>query len=345
MKHALSFDDVLLVPKYSEVLSRTKVETETFLTKTPDLKLKIPIISSPMTTVTEDKMAQALADVGGVGVIHRFHSGEGEDEMCGIKEQVEQVKKVKGLKGFALGINGLWQTRVELNIEAGADFAMIDIAHGNQIRHLEVIKEFKKRWPHFPLIGGNVADGDGVRNLCDAGVDGIRVGVGGGSLCTTRVMTGFGVPSITSLQLCRKVIDANRFEVTLIQDGGIRFPADLVKSIAAGADAVILGGLFAGCIESPAKPNYNPYTRQFESKYMGSASAAAKGKREFIEGAEKTVPVKGEVSMLIQHLVEGLQSGLSYAGAHNLKQLRENAEFIQITQNGLNESHPHLLYS
>lgn len=338
---ALTFDDVALVPKYSEIPSRDLVNTSCFLTKNPDLKLDIPLISSPMKTVTEEQMAQKMASLGGIGIIHRFHEAASEDES--IQIQARQIRQVDGKVGFAIGVNGNWRKRVDSCLEAGANVVMVDIAHGNHLRHFELIREFKKYYSNVPLIAANIAEADGTKRLCDFGVNAIRVGIGAGSLCTTRMMTGYGIPSITSLMQCRTVVTEGNYQVSLLQDGGIRYPADLVKSVAAGADAVIIGGLFAGCQETPGAPMFNSYSGLYEKKYMGSASEGNKGNRRFIEGAEKTVPVKGPVQDIVLNLIEGLKSGLSYGGAWDIETLQKTAQFIQVTANGLREGHPHLL--
>lgn len=339
---ALTFDDVTLVPQYSEVMSRSDVDITTFITKNPNIKLDIPIIASPMKTVTEDIMAQKLSDLGGIGFIHRFHPGLTVDES--IQQQAKQIGKINGKVGFAIGVSEDWRTRVEACLEAGGDVVMVDIAHGNHLHQVNLIREFKKYYPEIPIIAANVAEEDGVRRLCDLGVNGIRVSIGPGSLCTTRVMTGFGIPSITSLMNCRKVVREEGYDVTLFQDGGIRNPSDLVKSIAAGADAVIIGGLFSGCSETPGDPTFNSYTGTFEKKYMGSASEGNKGNRRFVEGAEKPVPVKGSITEIVRTLTDGLRSGLSYGGSHNLEEFRRKAQFVQVTANGLREGHPHMFF-
>lgn len=335
---ALTFDDICLLPKYSNIESRSLVSTKTSLGR---LSLDAPIISSPMKTVTGYEMAQNLGELGCLGYIHRFHSS---DEKEGIKLQAAEIKKCTVPVGFAIGVGDTWRDRLEACLEAGGSSVMIDIAHGNHIKQFRVLEQLRKLYPDLHVVAANIAEPSALNTLEDFGVDAVRVGVGGGSVCSTRIMTGFGVPSVTSLLSCSLHKKAKNLKISLIQDGGIRYPADVVKSIAVGADAVIIGGLFAGTVESSGEVIYDSYTNQYSKKYMGSASASAKGNQKFVEGAEKTVQLKGPVRNLIENMLDGLRSGLSYGGCTNIQDFKLNVELLRITSNGLKESHPHLLF-
>lgn len=345
-EEALTFDDVLLVPKYSTVSSRKDVDISSFIvppaSDAQTIKLEAPFVSSPMATVTGHKMARAMVDYcGGVGVIHRFYPG---DEEKSIAAQAEEVRLTLDKVGAAVGVTGMWQKRAETLIEAGADFIVVDIAHGNTKKHIDMLLEFVKLFPGVPIIAANVADADGTKRVCDTGAHGVRCGVGQGGLCTTRIMTGFGVPSVTSLMWCAQAINEGGYNVSLLQDGGIRYPADIVKSLALGADAVIMGGLLAGCTEAPGEVMHNVYENRSYKRYMGSASFSAKASNRFVEGAEKIIPANGPVRTVLEGLSDGVRSGFSYCGARNIIELRDNAQFVKVSQNGLKESHPHLLF-
>ena len=725
LRQAYTFDDISLVPKYSNIRSRQDVDITSYISKRKGLKISSPIISSPMHTITEDVMANKMATLGGAGVIHRFHNHEDRDN-C-IKIQKNQIAKVDGIVGFAIGVGDDWRKRAEACIEAGGDFCVVDIAHGNSKHHIDLIVEFRKSFGDFPLVGANIADADGCKRLCDVGVDAIRVGVGAGclasdtrilmatgvyknitdikpgeevinkfgnpvkvnkvfstgykkihrvknsnfykdtlitsnhecwvgnyknekivsqvgykgamsrpyadvkwqsikdfenstflfpnninfnledqkewdisyyfqrdnrevynkkiasgyelgylfgtflgdgssfihtssnvndnrynpprkrnstigsvtwffganetkianklnsclskvtgkkgvtkldknvlkitlyskpwahifqefgkfnekrlpeqyycldnnylkglweglldsdgfmdgkretihntspyilelltfiksalgetipyicrrgkcssklveaksdafsatmlqhpdrrltvhdnhqyqiiknldiseeglveievwdlevndethsfiaenmivhnSLCTTRVTTGFGVPSITSLIDCAEVIEAGNFDVILIQDGGIRQPADAVKSFAAGADLIMVGGIFAGAIETPGDPIFNSYTGSYTKTYAGSASSLNKRDNRFIEGSHKSVTMKGSIESIVQHFNDGIRSGLSYGNAKTIEDFKQNVNMVIVTNNGVNEAHPHHLLS
>jgi len=336
---AYTLDDLSLVPAYSDLSSRRDVDLTTFLTRDPDIKIKIPIIASPMKTVAGYELANALTKVGGVAVIHRFHAADEDD---GIKLQVEELNKCTGLVGVAIGVRGKWRTRVEKAIENGAAFIMVDIAHGDHQLQYDLISEYKKTYSDMPIIAANVVTPEAVNALCDLGVNGIRINLGNGSLCTTRLMTGCGVPSATAMLECRKVVNDKNYNTALLFDGGIRYPGDIAKAIGLGADAVIIGSLFAGCRESAAPIIYDDLGRP-NKLYAGSASFHNKGERRFVEGTKKMTSLKWSVVDEVQYLVDGIQGGLSTCGCRNIREMQNTARFVRVTQNGVFEALPHLL--
>ncbi|MFN7018939.1 MAG: IMP dehydrogenase [Fimbriimonadales bacterium] len=463
---ALSFDDVLLLPNHSEVLP-DQVDVSTTLVG--DIRLRIPIISSPMDTVTESRMAIALAREGGVGVIHRnmpiekqalevdrvkrsehgviwdpiylspnhtvrdaltlmerYHiSGvpitDAEGYLVGIltnrdirfetnydrpihevmtaenlitapvgttldeaekilqKHKIEKLPivdeqgKLRGLitikdllkirqhpnatkdskgrlvVGAAVGPMREPVERARALADAGVDFIVVDSAHGHSAGVLNAVRMIKRALPDLPVIGGNVATREGVRALVEAGADAVRVGLGAGSICTTRVVAGVGVPQLHAVMEC--AAEAQRLNVPIIADGGIRYSGDIVKALAAGASAVMLGNLLAGCEESPGEIEIYRNRAYKVYRGMGSVAAMRQGSsdryyqtdpRKIVpEGVEGRVPYRGPLSETIHQLVGGLRSGMGYLGARNLQELREKARFIRITNSGLRESHPH----
>lgn len=343
-KLGLTYDDVLLVPKRSSLVSRKLVDTKTYLTS--KIQLQIPIISANMDTVTESQMAMAMAKLGGIGIIHRFLS---------IENQVIEIEKVKKegnlLVGAAVGVkNGFLERTGEL-IKAGADIIVVDIAHGHSDHAIQAVKDIKKKFPKINLIAGNVATKEGTLDLIRAGADAIKVGVGPGSLCTTRIVTGCGVPQLTAV--LEAVSVARKYQIPVIADGGIKVSGDITKALAAGASTVMLGSLLAGCHEAPGT-----IVTKNKKKYKlirGMASLKAnmeKNKNEengnhfglsdyVAEGVEALVLYKSSAEEVICQLIGGLRSGMSYCGAENIEKLWKQAEFIQITESSLRESHPH----
>ncbi len=465
IRTALTYDDVLLVPKKSSIKSRQDVDTSTKLSRHIDLK--IPLVSANMDTVTESKMAIAMALAGGIGIIHRFCDVDFQakevtkvkrkqniiidnpftvsptNTLREVKEKVKECNchgflvtdnnqtllgilthrdimfgrednqlvqelmtpkdklvtapynitievatkilqtnrieklplvdeyfKVKGLitatdivnnydnanaskdkkgrllVGAAVGVRGNFMERVDALVKAEADVLVVDIAHGHSDNAIDTIKAIKAKYPQIELIGGNVATAQGALDLINAGADAIKVGIGPGSVCTTRVTTGFGVPQLTAIfntaQVCHK------YQVPFIADGGIKQASDFVKALAAGADTVMIGGQFAGTEETPG-PTITYKGRQYKiSRGMASLTAAlsrpdAKEKIAQItpEGVESRVPYRGPVQNVINNFIGGLRSGMSYGNARNLEELRQNAEFIRITNAGIVESGSH----
>ena len=467
---ALTYDDVMLVPQRSSVLP---AETDVSTILAPNLKLNIPIISAAMDTVTEARLAIAIAQEGGLGIIHKnstieqqvaevdkvkrseagmisdpitltpekkvsdalaimkhYHiSGipivHSDGKLVGIvtnrdlrfvkradqplkevmtkddlvmvpvgtnldkaeetlhKHRIEKLLVVdkkgtlKGLitikdinkrikfpnackddrgrlrVGAAVGVSKDTEERAEGLVGAGVDILVIDTAHGHSEGVLKTVKLIRKRYPKLSLIAGNVVTGEAVKALVDAGVNTKKVGVGPGSICTTRVVTGVGIPQIWAITECAKVAQKNK--VGVIADGGIKYSGDITKAIAAGADAVMLGGLFAGTEESPGEV-INLQGRMFKVYHgMGSLAAMQKGKsadryfqdgitdsKKLVpEGIEARVPYRGTLSELVYQLVGGLRAGMGYSGTRTIKDLKENGKFVQITSAGYQESHPH----
>lgn len=472
----LTFDDVLLIPRRSSISSRQDVDTSTRLTE--NIRIKIPIMSANMDTVTEARMAIAMARAGGIGILHRFMS---------IEAQVREVKTVKRAQGFiiehpynidpdatieqaralmdrykvgalivmdggrlvglvsqrdlmlapasiesiraamtprerlitakpdvtveqardllykhrieklpvldnddnlvglitsrdliklnqspdvttdekgrlrvgaAIGVTARERERAAALLDAGADALVLDIAHGHADHCIKMVKSLRAEFPKVQIVAGNVASRAGARELAEAGADAIKVGIGPGSICTTRIVTGFGVPQLTAIMdSLAGVKDAGR-DIPLIADGGIRTPGDLVKALAAGAETAMIGGLFAGCDEAPGSPVLRDGKKVKVVRGMASLGAtmdrrkSERGEDESAEdqedwskvvpeGVEAVVPYRGNVSEILHQLVGGLRSGLSYGGAHNIRELQANAEFIEITPAGIRESNSH----
>lgn len=466
---ALTYDDVLLVPQYSEVASRRKLSTEAWLTK--KIKLQIPIVSSNMDTVTESAMAIAMAREGGIGIIHRFMTIEqqateiarvkkaesfvvtdpimltvdhtvgdarrlvdetgtggililnGGNHLAGIVttrdllfehndrkpiaevmrrdvvtapantslsdaekilhehrieklplvdadgnvaglitlkdiQKIEQypkaTKDARGrlAVGAAVGVKERDLERVEKMLAAGADCIVVDIAHGDSKQEIEMIRAIHKHFPEAQVIGGNVASADGTRRVIDAGADAVKVGVGPGSICVTRLVAGSGVPQLTAV--IASVGVAKEYGVPIIADGGIRHPGDAAKALAAGADTVMIGSLLAGTDESPGLLLTRKGHKYKASRGMASVAAnrdrkTRDGERvaqedldEYVaEGVEAAVPYRGKAREVLTQLVGGIQSGMSYTGAVTLKEFHDKAIFVRMTGAGLQESKPH----
>lgn len=465
---AVSFDDVLLVPQLSTIISRSQVSTRTRLTR--NIELAIPIISSNMDTVTEADMAIEMAKLGGLGIIHRFNAIEDqvaevekvkrycstiienpitimhsatfqqaekymmnhditsllvineEKQLVGIltnrdirfvcdratpvvqlmtplqrlitapagtsveeaqhilqhhkleklplvhpdgtlaglitakdiakKTQYPQSsvdKKNRLMVGAAVGVKGDTIERATALIQAGVDVLVVDIAHGHSSMAIQTIRQLKELCPHIDVIAGNVATAQGVRDLIEAGADAIKVGVGPGSICTTRLMTGCGVPQLTAIAWCAQ--EAQKYTIPIIADGGIRLAGDITKAIAAGASSVMLGSLLAGTEESPGTTILKSGKKYKVIRGMASFGAhlgrqTKTGENtdanDYVpEGVEGLVPYKGSIHEIIYQLIGGLRSGMSYCGAQTIEQLRNNGVFVQITQAGIRESGSH----
>lgn len=472
----LTFDDVLLVPRRSAIRSRQDVDTSSRLTAA--LRLQVPIISANMDTVTEAKMAIAMARAGGIGILHRFMTVEQQ------ARQVEQVKRAQGLMvenpytiradatlaeasqlmhsheigglvvtneanqlvglvtqrdlllapdqtasvesvmtppgdlvtagpditsdeasallhqhrleklpildsagnlvglvtaqdlakrlqhpestkdakgrlcvGAAIGVRPNDLARAERLLEAGADVLVLDIAHGHADHCIAMIKKLRATFPTAEIIAGNVATADGARELAEAGADAIKVGIGPGSICTTRIVTGFGVPQLTAIMDSADGLRAAGLDVPIIADGGIKTSGDMVKALAAGASTVMIGSLFAGCEEAPGSAVIRDGQKVKVVRGMASLGAAIERQaaetadesaesqvdwdKVVPEGVEAVVPYRGHVKDIVYQLVGGLRSGLSYGGVQTIAALQENAEFIEISAAGVRESNPH----
>ena len=344
IKEALTFDDVTLAPKYSEILP-SEVNTAVQLSK--NLKLKIPILSSAMDTVTESKMAIAIAKSGGIGVIHRN---------LDIQNQIQEIKKVKKQKllvGAAVGAGPNEFKRAEAIIKEGVDLIVVDTAHGHTKKVGEIIKFIKKfKNKRATLCAGNIATPEAAEFLIKLGVDIIKVGIGPGSICTTRLVAGIGVPQLSAILSVRNGLKNKN--VKIISDGGIKYSGDLAKAFAAGADAVMIGSLFAGTDEAPGKL-IKKNGKLFKSfRGMGSVGAMNKGsadryfqtKQKDIskyvpEGVEGFAKYKGDVGSIIYKLIGGLRSSMGYLGSKNITKLKIKPNFVKITKAGFYESMVH----
>lgn len=473
----LTFDDVLLIPKRSPITSRGDVDTSSWLT--PNICLRVPVLSANMDTVTESEMAIAMARAGGIGIIHRFMTVEqqvkqvqrvkraeglmvenpyainqkatitdakkqmksydvgglvitnGGDELIGLITQrdvlfapdetapvssvmtrpdhiisvspgitpdearrvlhehrleklpvIDENGRFVGLitaqdlikhqqhpyaskdtrghlrVGAAIGVQAHDLDRAGALLDAGADALVLDIAHGHADHCIRVVQTLRTNYPNAQIVAGNVASADGARELAEVGADAIKVGIGPGSICTTRIVTGFGVPQLTAIIDSVAGLRNAGFEIPVIADGGIRTSGDMVKALAAGASTVMIGSLFAGCEEAPGSPVIRDGQKVKVVRGMASLGAAISRKERernhdesaesqedwdkvVPEGVEAVVPYRGHVREILYQMVGGLRSGLSYGGAHNIRELQENAEFIQITPAGIRESSHH----
>ena len=344
IKEALTFDDVTLAPKYSDIVP-SEVDTSIILSKF--LKLKIPLLTSAMDTITESKMAIAIAKAGGIGIIHRN---------LNIKKQVQEIKKVKKqnlLVGAAVGAGSNELARAKAILKEGINIIVVDTAHGHTKKVSEMIRFIKKeKNSKTALCAGNIATAEAARYLDKLGVDIIKVGIGPGSICTTRLVAGIGVPQLTAILNVRNAIKKSK--VKIISDGGIKYSGDLAKAFAAGADAVMIGSLFAGTDETPGKI-IKKNGKLFKSfRGMGSVGAMNKGSADRYfqskqkdnskyvpEGVEGLAKYKGKVSKVIFKLVGGLRSSMGYLGSRQIKYLRKKPNFIKITKAGFYESMVH----
>ena len=343
INEALTFDDVLLLPRYSNTLPS---ETNISVKISDKISLKVPFFSSAMDTVTESSMAIAIARAGGMGIIHRNLNNQ--------KQSIEVFKvKKKGLAvGAAIGTSKADIDRARSLISNGVDLIVIDTAHGHSKKVLEILYKVKKLNSKICICVGNIATGEAAQNLYNAGADILKVGIGPGSICTTRMIAGIGVPQITALLEVKKKLKNKKIKI--ISDGGIKFSGDIAKALAAGADAIMMGSIFAGTDESPGKKfkiknKFYKYYRGMGS--IGAMSAGSsnryfqdkhKDKSKFVpEGVESRVAYKGSVSKIIYQLQGGLRSSMGYIGAKNLKEIQIKAKFIKITKAGFYESMVH----
>ena len=344
IKEALTFDDVTLAPNYSEVLP-SEVNTKTILSK--NLILEIPLLSSAMDTVTESKMAIAIAKAGGIGIIHRN---------LDIKKQISEIKKVQSknlIVGAAVGAGPKELKRAETILKENVDLIVVDTAHGHTKKVAEIIKKIKKKKSNqTALCAGNVATAEAAKFLVKLGVDIIKVGIGPGSICTTRLVAGIGVPQLSAILEAKKGVKNKK--VSIISDGGIKFSGDIAKALAAGADAVMIGSLFAGTVEAPGKVIKKNGQLYKNFRGMGSVGAMNKGSADRYfqkiqkntskyvpEGVEGLVKFKGNVEKIIYKLIGGLKSSMGYLGSKKIINLRKKPKFVKITKAGFYESMVH----
>jgi IMP dehydrogenase len=349
---ALTYDDIQLVPGFSSVSSRQKIKLETKLSRNHNLLM--PLVASPMDTVCEEEMAYKMFLMGGVGCIHRFMSIE---DQC---KQIEVLRyKIYG-EGFggpfenwgedygsgkkaipimaAIGVGEEGMSRADALVQSGVNVLLIDVAHGHHQNVINMISYCKENHPNVDVIAGNIATAEAAEDLQNAGADGLRVGIGGGSLCTTRIKTGFGIPNVTCIEEISRVA-----KVPVMADGGIRSSGDIAKALGVGAHCVMIGSLIAGTDEAPGKIIE---TRSGLSKrYRGSASLETKSahgqEQRNVEGESTTIPYKGGVKFVINGLLDGVRSALSYAGSEDLDNF--HPKYIQVTNSGLREAQPHLI--
>lgn len=328
---AYTFDDVALVPQFNNVPSRTEPSLETWLTK--NRKISIPLVAANMDTVLSETLSNILLDAGSTPILHRFLSHD---------EQIAWVKKYESKIFVSAGLRNIKETR-EL-LDCGALGVCIDVAHGHSKQMFECIDALKKSHPSNEIIAGNVCTAMAYHDLVNAGADAVKVGIGPGAACTTRMVTGFGVPQFSAIRECAKV--ANRLRVPLIADGGIRNSRDVVLALAAGASSVMIGKLFALTTESAAEKRTTE-DGILEAKYRGQASKDFQD--EYYGGVkEKTVaegvsfwgPVQGSATSVIHTLLGGVRSGMTYGGARNLNELQRKAEFVEVTPSYSLESQP-----
>ena len=344
IKEALTFDDVLLTPNYSNILP-SEVSTSTSLSS--NINLKIPVLSSAMDTVTESKMAISIARAGGLGIIHRNLE---------IKKQIIEIKKVKSKKllvGAAVGAGPIEIKRAEALLKENIDMIVVDTAHGHTQKVAEIIKKIRKiKSKKTLLCAGNIATAEAAKFLASLGVDVIKVGIGPGSICTTRLVAGVGVPQLSAILDVKKALGKSKTKI--ISDGGIKFSGDLAKAIAAGADAVMIGSLFSGTTESPGKILKRKGKLYKTFRGMGSAGAMSVGSADryyqkkfkdiskFVpEGVEGIVKFKGPVNKIIYNLTGGLRSSMGYLGAKTINDLQKRGEFVKISKAGFYESMVH----
>ena len=344
IKEALTFDDISLAPNYSEVLP-SEVDTRTRLSK--NLILKTPLLSSAMDTVTESKMAIEIAKAGGIGIIHRNLT---------IAQQIKEIRKIKKknlLVGAAVGAGPNEIKRAQAILKENIDLIVVDTAHGHTKKVAQIIKVIKKKKNNkTSLCAGNIATIEAAKFLIKLGVDIVKVGIGPGSICTTRLVAGIGVPQFTAIIEARKAIKNK--SVSIISDGGIKFSGDIAKALAAGADAVMIGSLFAGTTEAPGKLIKKKGILYKSFRGMGSVGAMNKGSADRYfqkiqkdsskyvpEGVEGLVKFKGNVKKIIYKLTGGLKSSMGYLGSKNIINLRKKPKFVKITKAGFYESMVH----
>ncbi len=331
--HAITFDDVLLIPAYNHHESRRIVDT-TVSDRLNKLTLSLPVMSSNMDTITESNMANFMHEKGGIGVLHRFLS---------IEDNVKEFKACKGPTFISVGCSQAELERAAALRDAGADYFCVDVAHAHAKYVGKTLKNLRKLLGSRCIMAGNVATYAGADYLASCGADIIKAGIGGGSVCSTRIKTGFGIPMLTCIQDCA------RSDRSIVADGGLRTPGDIVKALAFGADFVMIGGMLAGTEPTPG----DVITRADGTRvkrYRGMASREAQ--ENFLgqmhewktaEGVSTEVPYRENAEWVIADIIGGLRSGLTYAGANTVSELQRKLNYIEITQAGRTESLPHKL--
>lgn len=331
MKQSLTFDDVLLVPQYSEIESRKDVSLKV-INKNNRFSLDLPVFSSNMDTITESDMANYMNSKGAAGVLHRFMS---------IEKNLEEFQKSQNAF-VSIGTSESEYDRLIVLAENGAKHFCVDVAHGHHKSVAHTIKLIKTKVNDAVVMAGNVATYDGAKFLADSGADLVKVGIGPGSVCSTRIKTGFGVPQLSAIQNCSQV------NVSIVADGGIKTPGDIVKALAFGADYVMIGSMLSGTHYTPGLVGIDQFS--YVKRYRGMASREVNEEYfgvlsdwKTAEGVSLNVPYKNEMltEQIMQDIIGGLRSGLTYCGAKDVTELRQKAQYVVVTNNGLLESHPH----
>lgn len=334
----LTFDDVLLVPRHSEISSRRNTNLTSKITK--NFSCEVPIITANMDTVTGPAMACAMAELGGVGSLHRFATVE---EQVAMVKEIQKHHQEKGLKtpiAASIGVKEEGMRRGDALVDAGVQIITLDIAHGDSIMMMEVLEYMKKTHPHVDIIAGNVATGEATTRLINAGADAVKCGIGPGSMCTTRIITGHGVPQLTAIAMC--VEQGRKHGIPVIADGGVKNSGDMVKALCAGADSIMIGSLVSGTLETPGE------LKGGKKLYRGMASKSAQvswrgelPKGMAAEGEATYIACKGPVADVINELSGGIRSGMTYLGASTLAEMSELALFMEMSASGMSESRPH----
>lgn len=329
------FDDVLLVPQHSDVLSRHDVDLSMKIGYgSRAIHLTTPVVSAPMDTVTDTEMCKAMAKAGGIGILHRFMSYD------------HQIMKSRILAGSGIGFgvaiasNNNFMSHAESLYSIGVRLLLIDTANGHSQYAIDAVKNVRKEFSDVHIMAGNIATSDGFKRLADVGADSIRVGIGGGSVCTTRIVSGHGIPTLSSI---REVAQNYDGECSIIADGGIRTSGDMVKAFAAGADAVMIGSMLAGTDEAPGEvfETNGVLVKHFRGMASAQAQIDFSGKLSVAEGVSTTIPYKGSMKEIVDQIRGGLGSGCSYSGTHKLSNLNSVAKFINVSALSVNESKPH----
>ena len=351
----LTFDDVLLIPQYSEILPGDASVASRF---SRHITLNTPVVSAAMDTVTEDRMAIAIALEGGIGVVHRNQAPERQaEQVSAVKAaavpgdapiaNVDRSGRLRVAAAIGVGVDSI--ARAEGLVRAGVDALAVDTAHGHTRNVIEAIRRYRAEYgTAIDIVAGNVATPEGTEALIEAGADGVKVGIGPGSICTTRIVAGVGVPQLTAIMMCAAAAHAH--DVPIVGDGGIRYSGDIVKALAAGADSVMLGRLLAVAEESPGESERVGGRVVKEYRGMGSLGAMSAGSDRYPqidrhklvpEGVEARISVEGPLSDILYQLIGGMRAGMTYCGAGSIEELRIKARFVQLTQSGQVESHPH----
>jgi IMP dehydrogenase len=355
MMEGLTFDDILLLPGYADFW---REEVSLSVQMHNSLKLNLPVFSSPMDTVTEENMAVVIAQNGGIGIVHRSMSGEAQAALVQ-RVKVGEVQKNSAVDaqnrlvcGAAVGVGEDFEARVKALIEAEVDLFVVDTAHGHAKFIIDAVK-FIKTQTKIPVMAGNITTFQAAMDLMDAGANILRVGMGPGSICTTRIVTGVGVPQLTAISEVKRAITESKKHVTLVADGGIKQIGDIAKAIAFGADAVMLGGLLAGFDQSPGEvveaqnQKYKVYRGMGSAKAMSEGSAARYGQagieasKLVSEGVEGLVKYKGDVNNFLYQIGGGLRSSCYYIGAKTISEFQSKVQFVKITPASFGESMPH----